>query len=72
MHFSDNVKALFRRARAHAGAWNPTEAKADFERVSQLDTSLAAACAKEIKKIEEMEKEKDKEDKEKMKLLFKT
>ena len=38
----------------------------------QLDTSLATTCAKEIRKIEEMEKEKDKEDKEKMKLLFKT
>jgi AH receptor-interacting protein len=64
------VKALFRRARAHSGAWNPVEAKSDFEKVSKLDSSLAAACAKEIKKIEEMERKKNLEDKEKMKLLF--
>jgi AH receptor-interacting protein len=70
--FPDNVKALFRRARAHAGAWNPAEAKSDFERVSQLDPSLSQTCAKEIRKIEELEKQKNQEDKEKMKMLFKT
>ena len=70
--FPDNVKALFRRARAHTGAWNPAEAKSDFERVSQLDPTLVQACEKEIRKIEELEKQKNQEDKEKMKMLFKT
>ena len=30
----DNVKALYRRARAHVGAWNPEQAKNDFKKVS--------------------------------------
>ena len=69
--FLDNVKALYRRARAHAGAWNPTDAKSDFERVAHLDKSLAATCCKEIKRIEEMEKQKNFDDREKFKALFK-
>ncbi|XP_040566341.1 AH receptor-interacting protein [Lepeophtheirus salmonis] len=66
----DNVKALFRRGKAHIGAWNPIEAKSDFQRVSILDPSLAKTCAKEIKFIESLEKEKDFEDKEKLKNIF--
>ena len=57
-HQPDCVKALYRRAKAHVGAWNPTEAKADFERVVVLDPSLANTCKKEIRNIEEMEKTK--------------
>jgi len=66
----ENVKALFRRAKAHKGAWNPSEAKKDFKTVVQLDESLAAACNKELVEIEKMEKMKDLEDKEKMTKLF--
>merc|ERR1719242_1010554 len=62
-HRPDNVKALFRRAKAHVGAWNPKEAKADFEAVTRLDNSLTKACRKEISDIELLEKMKDKEDK---------
>lgn len=36
-HQPDNVKALFRRAKAHRGAWNPAEARADFERWEYMD-----------------------------------
>ena len=64
------MKALYRRGKAHIGAWNPKEAKADLRRVMELDSSLEAACKKEIKRVEEMEKEKALEDKEKMKKLF--
>jgi hypothetical protein len=35
------AQALFRRAKAHMGAWNPSQAKEDFTRVMQLDESLA-------------------------------
>lgn len=66
----DNVKALFRRARAHAGAWNPREAKQDFLKVAELDKGLEATCKNEIKKIEALERQKDKEDKDKLKNLF--
>ncbi|KFB42056.1 AGAP000725-PA-like protein [Anopheles sinensis] len=36
----DCVKALFRRGKAHAGAWNFDRARADFQRCEQLDASL--------------------------------
>ena len=68
--FSDNIKALFRRAKAHTGAWNPTEAKQDFQSVLDKDPSLSMTCKKEIRKVEEMEKQKNIEDKQKMKNLF--
>lgn len=52
------------------GAWNPEEAKRDFERVAELDTSLAVAVKKELRKIEELQKLKDDDDKAKLKHLF--
>jgi len=65
-----NVKALFRRAKAHVGAWNPKEAKNDFEAVMEYDSTLINTCKKEIAVVERMEKEKDAEDKGKMNKLF--
>ena len=69
-HSPNNVKALFRRAKANVGAWNPVQAKQDFQTVMELDQSLATACKKEILAVERMEKEKDTDDKEKMTKLF--
>ncbi|XP_067010616.1 AH receptor-interacting protein [Anabrus simplex] len=63
----NNVKALFRRAKAHVGAWNPREAHADFERVAELDQSLVPAIKKEVKFLEDLEKQRNDEDKEKYK-----
>lgn len=65
-----NVKALYRRGKAHVGAWNPKEAKEDFHAVIELDPSLAKSCKKEIVAVELLEKEKDAEDKGKMTKLF--
>ena len=67
---ADNVKALFRRGRAHIGAWNPSEAKGDLERVMELDPSLAAACKKELSALESMEKEKNAQDRDRLKKMF--
>ena len=69
-YISDNVKALYRRAKAHVGAWNPEEAKLDFARVIELDSSLTGLVNKELKSLEDMKKEKDLKDKEKLKGLF--
>ncbi len=44
LQFSDNVKALFRRGKAHIGAWNPSAAKEDLRRVAELDSSLDTTC----------------------------
>ena len=66
----DNVKALFRRAKAHVGAWNPQEAQEDFNKVMTLDPSLSTAVQKELKNLEELKKQKDSEDRNKLKGLF--
>lgn len=69
-HSSDNVKALYRRAKAHVGAWNPQEARQDFERVMELDSTLTNNVKKELKQIDELQKARDLQDKEKLKGLF--
>lgn len=57
------MKALFRRAKAHVGAWNPKEARDDFEQVMQLDSSLTKAVLNEIKNLDKLEREKLNQDK---------
>ncbi|XP_055710927.1 AH receptor-interacting protein [Phlebotomus papatasi] len=66
----DNVKALYRRAKGHLGAWNLDKAKEDFKRAAELDPSLKAAVTKELKHIDELQKSKDDADKERYKNLF--
>lgn len=66
----DNVKALFRRAKAHFGAWNPKEARDDFLRAAELDNTLQAAVHKELKAIEKIQQERDIEDKKRLQALF--
>ncbi|CAD5117985.1 DgyrCDS6725 [Dimorphilus gyrociliatus] len=62
----DNVKALFRRAKANVGAWNPKEARADFERVAKLDSSLEKTVRIQLAKLTQLEKEKTDEDKKRL------
>ncbi|XP_071479673.1 AH receptor-interacting protein-like [Diadema antillarum] len=66
----DNVKALYRRAKAHAACWNFFEARKDFTKAAKLDTKLGASIRKELAIIDETEKQKDREDKTKLKNLF--
>ena len=67
---SNNVKALYRRAKAHVGCWNPEEARQDFELVMELDKSLVKTVRKELDELERKEKEHNKEYKEKLKGIF--
>lgn len=67
----NNVKALYRRAKAHTGAWNPKEAIMDFEKVMELDPSLTKAVKKELLSIATTQGQRDAEDKEKLKGMFK-
>ncbi|XP_049851751.1 AH receptor-interacting protein [Schistocerca gregaria] len=62
-----NVKALFRRAKANVGAWKPFEARADFQRVIELDPSLTSTVRKELKLLDELERIKNEEDRAKLK-----
>ncbi|KAK6190226.1 hypothetical protein SNE40_002145 [Patella caerulea] len=66
----DNVKALFRRAKAHVGAWDPEEARKDFNRARELDSNLSKAVEKELKSLEEKLKVKEQEEKSKLKGMF--
>ena len=66
----DNVKALYRRGRAHAAVWNPDEAVIDFKRALALDPSLKACITKELKKLEDEIHRKLEIDKAKYRNLF--
>ncbi|XP_053535890.1 AH receptor-interacting protein [Ictalurus punctatus] len=68
--YEDNVKAYFKRGKAHAAVWNEAEARSDFEKVLKLDPSLAPAVAREIRAMEERIREKEKEEKGRYKNLF--
>lgn len=66
----DNVKAYFKRGKAHAAVWNQVEARADFAKVIELDPSLETSVAKELRALEERIREKQKEEKGLYKNLF--
>jgi AH receptor-interacting protein len=67
---SENVKAYFRRGKAHIGAWNPSEAREDLHRAEQLDPSLAASVRQLLHRISEIEKERNAEDRRRLSTLF--
>lgn len=69
---TDNVKALYKRAKAHAAVWNEREARADFAKVLDLDPSLEQSITKELRMMEEKIRIKDKEEKNRYKGLFST
>lgn len=50
--------------------WNEAEARADFQKVLQLDPSLGPAVSKEIQAMEKRIREKEKEEKGRYKNLF--
>lgn len=69
---TDNVKAFYKRAKAHAAVWNEREARADFAKVLELDPSLEPSVTKELRLMEERIRTKDKEEKGRYKGLFNT
>lgn len=52
-HDPSNVKALYRRAKAHVGAWNPDDAKNDYHKCLALDKSLKTKIARELDDLSE-------------------
>lgn len=67
---TDNVKAYFKRGKAHAAVWNVAEAQADFAKVLALDPSLRSVVSKELRSLEARLREKDAEDKIRFKGIF--
>ncbi|NXT83429.1 AIP protein, partial [Zapornia atra] len=68
--YEDNVKAYFKRGKAHAAVWNVAEAQADFAKVLALDPSLRPVVTKELRSLESRLREKDAEDKIRFKGIF--
>lgn len=66
----NNVKALYRRGKAHSAVWNPDEAVIDFKRALGLDPSLKSCINKELRKLEKETHRKLEIDKAKYKNLF--
>ncbi|KAG9342414.1 hypothetical protein JZ751_016416 [Albula glossodonta] len=68
--YEDNVKAYFKRGKAHSAVWNEAEARADFAKVVELDPSLEPSVARELRQMEERIRAKQKEEKGRYKSLF--
>ncbi|XP_056628452.1 AH receptor-interacting protein [Triplophysa dalaica] len=68
--YDDNVKAYFKRGKAHAAVWNEAEARADFAIVVNLDPTLESSVTKELRALEERIRKKEKEEKGRFKNLF--
>ena len=51
MHILDNVKALYRRAKGHVGAWNTDDAKKDFQKCMELDSSLTKSINRDLEQL---------------------
>lgn len=67
---ADNVKAYFKRGKAHAAVWNAQEAQADFAKVLELDPALAPIVSKELRDLEARIRQKDQEDKARFRGIF--
>ncbi len=66
----NNVKAYYRRAKAHVGAWSPNGAKSDYTKVIELDPPLLAAVTKELNLLQDEIKARDSEDKKMYQKIF--
>ena len=62
----ENVKAYFRRGKAHAAIWNVDEAKRDFAKVVELDSKQGTTVSKELLKLEQSLKHADAKELEQM------
>ncbi|XP_032517580.2 AH receptor-interacting protein [Danaus plexippus] len=71
-HDKDNEKALYRRAKAHTGAWNPDAAEEDFRRLKKLNPAMTAICDKELEYLKKLRHEKTEQDRDALKNLFGT
>ncbi|XP_059788161.1 AH receptor-interacting protein isoform X1 [Balaenoptera ricei] len=68
--YDDNVKAYFKRGKAHAAVWNAQEAQADFAKVLELDPALAPVVSRELRALEARIRQKDEEDKARFRGIF--
>lgn len=62
---------MYRRAKAHVGAWNPDDAKKDFQTCLELDASLTKSVTKDLEQLEHEIKLNDVDKKLRFQKLFK-
>lgn len=67
---ADNLKAYYRRGKAHAGAWNIEKAQLDFDKCISLDPTLEQSINKELKSLKEKVKLQENQEKNAYKNLF--
>lgn len=66
----ENIKALFRRAKANLGVWNLNEAKIDFKKCLDYDRNMSKIVAKCFQELKAKELIKNKEDRERFGGMF--
>lgn len=66
----ENIKALFRRAKAHAGVWNIEDAREDLRRCVEYDGSTSKTVAKCFHELKQREQIKNQEDRERFGKIF--
>ncbi|XP_062872945.1 aryl-hydrocarbon-interacting protein-like 1 isoform X2 [Trichomycterus rosablanca] len=66
------MKAFYLRGKAHMEVWNEAEARADFERVLDLDPGMKKTVRKELAVLNMRMEEKREEDRQKYKGMFTT
>lgn len=66
----ENIKALFRRAKAHAGVWNLNDAKKDFKKCMEYDRNMTKTVSKCFQELKAREQLKNREDREKFGKMF--
>lgn len=57
-----NIKALYRRAKAHTAVWNVDQAKKDFQRLVELDSTLSSMVKQHLIELDQQVKRKAQED----------
>jgi AH receptor-interacting protein len=62
-----NVKALFRRGKAHMEVWNVANARADMEQCREIDPGLNAEVEAQLNHLDKVLAKKEKDEREKYK-----
>lgn len=61
---------MFRRGKAHIGAWNPDLAEQDFKNLKSINPALANTIDKELENLRKLRQEKEEEDRKALKNMF--
>ncbi|XP_041979263.1 aryl-hydrocarbon-interacting protein-like 1 [Aricia agestis] len=69
-HEPENEKALFRRGKAHVGAWNPDLAENDFKKLKSINPNMSSTVDKELDLIKKLRQERVEEDRNALKNMF--